>query len=108
MKKKNPKKVEGGRKAWRGNNRKKWFQAEKKFRKKLEKEGCEILAYRGGYPDFMYRKNGKIKFVELKKGNDSLSDKQQKVLSTFDELGFEVKVLRYVNRKFNEDKHWKF
>jgi len=105
MKSKNPNNVRRGKKAWVKYGEE-WFEDEKQYKEKLVADGCEILAHRGGYPDFMYIKNGKINFAEIKKGNDTLKNQQKKVLLALKKAGFRVKILRYKKGEFEEDKEW--
>lgn len=104
---KNPKSVAAGKKAWKG-KRQNWFVAEKKYKELLKKEGSSILAHRGGYPDFMYEKDGNICFTEVKRGNDLLQENQKKVMNILRKAGFDVKLLRYQSTtdSFEEDKTW--
>ncbi|MCK4825071.1 VRR-NUC domain-containing protein [bacterium] len=102
---KNPKRIKGAKQAWEKYGDE-WFEDEMKFKAQLEENGYEILAHRGGYPDFMYKVDNEIRFAEIKKGNNPLTNQQKKVLTILQKAGFRVSVLRYKNGKFDEDTSW--
>lgn len=63
--------------------------SERDIKESYEKEGWEI--FRVSYPDFIGRKDGKIKLIEAK-CNAGLTAKQRDGFSTLQTLGFEVEI----------------
>ena len=103
---KNKKNSNAAKKAWR--KRENWGKGEEKYRDILKKEGCEILAYGRGYPDFMIRKGRKVSFIEVKTNKDSLEKHQKLVIERLRKAGFGVKVICYKTStgKFEEIGKW--
>ena len=81
------------KKAWE--KRPHWFEGEKKAIARLERDGYQILAYRGGYPDIMAEKNGRLSFIEVKRGKDPLRDEQKIAILSLKKHGHDVHVWRF-------------
>jgi len=64
---------------------------EKQIREELEIDGWAVL--RNGLPDFVCVKDNELKFVEVKRNNDVLSDKQKEVIKHLRKNGFKVEVV---------------
>lgn len=90
----NPDSSKSSKDAWK-NNRPHWFEGEKKAVSKLERDGYTILAWRGGYPDIMAEKDGKLSFFEIKRRSGALKDEQKVALLSLKKHGHSVHVWRY-------------
>ena len=74
---------------------------EKRYYNKLTKEGWKVA--HAGWPDFIVIKNGKVRLIELKSGNDRLSTRQKEMHKLIKEgMSIEVEVINM--RVFNDEK----
>ncbi len=85
-----------GVKTWSGGNRpaiavKTLNDAEIKVAQNLEAEGYRVL--KRGWPDFLAVKNGKVRFIEVKKQGQRLKKQQEEVKAILKLLGIEVEVI---------------
>lgn len=63
-----------------------------RIRKSLERDGWEIL--RGGWPDFICLKEGKLRFIEAKNPHGKLTRLQKKVHEILTSFGMDIEVVR--------------
>ena len=83
--------------------------AESHFRKWVERKGGQILgakdSFRGktvGWPDFAARFGEKIIVYEIKSENDKVTESQREMLRMLRKLGADVKILFYVDGKWDD------
>ena len=83
--------------------------AESLFRKGIEREGGQILGAKDsstgktvGWPDFAVRIGEKITVYEIKSENDKVTESQREMLRMLRELGADVKILFYVDGKWDD------
>ena len=83
--------------------------AESHFRKWVERKGGQILGAKDsstgktvGWPDFAVRIGEKIIVYEIKSENDKVTESQREMLRMLRELGADVKILFYVDEKWDD------
>lgn len=79
------------------------------FRKGIEREGGQILGAKDsftgktvGWPDFAVRIGEKIIVYEIKSENDKVTESQREMLRMLRKLGADVKILFYVDEKWDD------
>ena len=79
------------------------------FRKGIEREGGQILGAKDsstgktvGWPDFAVRIGEKITVYEIKSENDKVTESQREMLRMLRKLGADVKILFYVDGKWDD------
>lgn len=68
---------------------------ERKVEKHLKNSGCSV--FRNGWPDYLAVRDGKAVLVEVKHGQDTLSEDQIRMIEALRSLGLKVGVLSLNN-----------